>query len=383
MVLGTEANEGAFSVREMSGGLCFVGRKDNGEKGYDALLGFCRGKDCRVFAFGGKGDDYSYSVESYGDSCLALVTTFMGGDMDITLVAYNGDGIKRSVSFGGEGRDMGWFVRKVEDGYLVVGGVLRDNWDILVIKFDHSLRILWHVLLGTIADEYAYSAVDQDGVYYIVGRTDFRGNWDGFVLSVSEGGRPGGGWIVGSEKKDYLRYIGLAGRRLMAVGRTETAGESDILIYFPLEGSFRIFDSGGYDYGRGFVQKGSRIALVGDHSRGGDLQGFVLFVDERLKPLEGYSVGGEDVESLRFIDGQGLLVAGYTYSFSLDNDLMVGGFASSCGNLVKSLSFVTARGRIEISRYPYLQKDYSIVKKDLELVAEEVRLKGRISCPQE
>ena len=381
--MGTEGNEGAFSVKELGEGYCFVGRKDNGKKGYDALLGFCRGEDCRVFTFGGKGDDYSYSVESYGDSCLALVTTFAGGDMNISLVVYNDRGIKRFVSYGGSGRDMGWFVRKVEDGYLVVGGVLRDNWDILVIKFDHSLRILWHVLLGTGADEYAYSAVDQDGVYYIVGRTDFRGTWDGFVLSVSAEGRPGGGWIVGSEKKDYLRYIGLAGSRLMAVGRTETAGESDILIYFPLGGSFRLIDSGGYDYGRGFVQKGSQIVFVGDHSRGGDLQGFVLFADERLKPLEGYSVGGEDVESLRFIDGSALLVAGYSYSFSLDNDLMVGRFTERCGDLVKPAGFFTARGRIETRRFPYLPKDYLIVQKDLELVAEEVRLKKRQYCPSQ
>ena len=381
--MGTDANEGAFSVKELGEGFCFAGRRDNGEKGYDALLGFCRGEECRVFTFGGRGDDYSYSVESYGDSCLALVTTFTGGDMDITLVVYGPDGIKRFVSFGGEGRDMGWFLRKVEGGYLVVGGVLRDDWDILVIKFDDSLKPLWHLLLGTGADEYAYSAVEQKSVYYIVGRTDFRGNWDGFVLSVSAEGRPGGGWIVGSEKKDYLRYIGLAGSRLMAVGRTETEGESDILVYYPLEGSYKLLDGGGYDYGRAFVQKGSGLALVGDHSRGGDLQGFVLFTDQGLKPLEAYSVGGEDVESLRFIDGPGLLVAGYTYSFSLDNDLMVGGFTGSCWDLVKPISFVNARGRIESGRFPYLLKDYVIVKKDLELVAQEISMNKRLSCPQE
>ncbi len=379
-VLGTESNEGAFSVKGLGEGFCFVGRKENGARGYDALLGFCGSRGCRVFGAGTVGDDYSYSVETYGDMCLALITSFTGSDSDISLVLYDSEGVKRILSAGGRGDDMGWFLRKVKDGYLVVGGVNLRGWDILVVKYDQHLNLLWSLVLGTERNEYAYSAVESKGVYYIVGRTDFRGNWDGFILTVSRDGLPGGSWLIGSRAKDYLRFIGRVGERLMAVGRTEARGESDILIFSPLTQFYRIIDCGEYDYGRAFYEGGNLIVLGGDLVKGGDNQGFILFLDRRLNLIGGYSIGGEDVESLRMVE-RGGLIAGYTYSFSMDNDLLIGGFSKKCPSFVKPESFRLVGGRMDMLRIPLSVREYRVERKSLSFSFSEIKLRKRFSCP--
>jgi len=303
--------------------------------------------------------------------------------MDISLVVYRSEGVQRVISVGGRGRDMGWFVRRVTGGYLVVGGVDLGDWDILVIKFDESLNLLWSLVLGSAGDEYAYSGVELMGMYYIVGRTNFRGNWDGFVLAVSREGIPGGSWIVGSSAKDYLRFIGFAGGKLIATGRTEARGESDILLYRPLTQSYRIIDIGEYDYGRAIAEKGRGIILGGDLVKEGNYQGFILYMDRDLNPLEGYSVGREDVESLRMVAG-GELIAGYTYSFSIDNDLFVGSFTRKCPSFVKPVAFRIAHARIQTLRFPLKIKEYPITLKEADFNLYEVKPAVRFVCaPQE
>ncbi|MDQ7082085.1 MAG: hypothetical protein Q9N34_03190 [Aquificota bacterium] len=50
---------------------------------------------------------------------------------------------------------------------------------------DRELNPVASFRIGTPAEEYAYSVVLKGERIYVVGRTNFRGNWDGFVAGSS------------------------------------------------------------------------------------------------------------------------------------------------------------------------------------------------------
>jgi len=228
-VISTEENEGSFAVGSFKKGLCLVGRRDGEISRYDALVGVCSDK-CEVYSIGSKKDDYSYTVVSLGDKCLAGLVTLGRGNMDIALVEFGSDGVKVGKTFGRDADEMLWYMTRVRDGYILVGGVFDRNWDTLVIKLNEDLEIQWSRRIGTVRDEYAYGVVQKGDKYYIVGRSDFRGNWDGFLLTLDEEGNLLSSALYGSSKKDYLRYVGLYRGYILAVGRTEARGDSDVLL---------------------------------------------------------------------------------------------------------------------------------------------------------
>ncbi|EDP74930.1 hypothetical protein [Hydrogenivirga sp. 128-5-R1-1] len=377
--LSTEENEGAFGIKDMHGWFCFVGRRSSEENGYDALLGVCDGT-CKAYSVGSARDDYSYSVESTGNLCLAGVTTLAKGDMDFLLVTFGREGVEETVSMGGEGNDMLWFLRRVEGGYLLVGGVQDEDWDILVVKLNDGLLPVWVRRLGTEFEEYAYGVVEWRGKYYVVGRSNYRGNWDAFVLELSPRGRLLSSKLIGSGSKDYLRYVGLFRGEPLAVGRSETNGDSDVLLFSPRSGLCRLYDGGEFDYGRVFSEDRGRLLLMGDTYGRTHSDGLLLVLDGEFEVVKAYSIGGEDVESVRYLDGR--LFAGYTYSFTLDNDVLLGRVGDSCASLVREVPFRRREGRLEFYRYPLEERDYAFRLLDLGVEVRSIRLKEMEPCQE-
>ncbi len=379
LVLSSERNEGSFGVARLKEGFCFVGREDTPEEGYDLLLGVCDRK-CRVFRVGTGGEDYSYSVVGLGDRCLAGIVTTAFGGMDMGLVEFGQKGVKGVRLLGGEGGDMLWYLRKVKDGFLAVGGVREKEWDILVIKLDESLSPVWVRRLGTEGDEYAYGVVEWRGEYYVVGRSNFRGNWDAFVIVLSREGKLKRANLFGSERKDYLRYVGIFGGEPLAVGRSEAKGDSDVLIFSPRSGLYKLYDGGEEDYGRVFEERDGGLVLMGDTYREGVSDGMVIFLDRALKVERALSVGGDDVESIRYLsDG---LLAGYTYSFTLDNDVMVGELGESCRSFVRRKEFKERKAHLKIHPYPVKVRRYELKPVSYKFRVEEVSLKVIKPCQE-
>ena len=360
-------------MKSTEGKVCVAGRIDRG-KGYDALVGVLGG---RFFRISSEEDDYSYTVEIYGDACLAGITTLARGDMDMVLAEF-GRGRPRILRvLGGKGEDMLWFLRRVSDGYLLVGGVKEEDWDILVVKLGEGLDLEWVLRAGTEGHEYAYGAVEHRESYRVVGRSNFRGNWDGFLLEITPSGRIERSILVGSDAKDYLRFVGLFKGRLMAVGRSEARGDSDVWIFS--EGASFLFDGGEFDYGRVFLPWEGGVVLMGDTHSEGQSDGMLLFLSEELDVVEGYSLGGEDVESVRFLT-EGGWFAGYTYSFTLDNDLLLGKVGNLCPALVRRKTFRRYTAPVKIHGYPIRPRPYSFGELDLSMRIEEVRLRSMDPC---
>ncbi|WP_457601055.1 hypothetical protein [Hydrogenivirga sp.] len=378
-VLSTDSNEGAFSVKRLERGFCFVGRRSSDRFGYDALLGVCDG-GCKTYTLGSPLDDYSYTVERYGGICLGGITTLARGNMDIALVIFGGSGVESVRYMGGRGEDMLWYMRRVSDGYVLVGGVRESDWDILVVRLSEDLKPLWVRRFGTGAHEYAYGVVEYKDSYYIVGRSKFRGNWDAFILVVSAEGKLLSSELFGSERKDYLRYVGLFRGEPLAVGRSEALGTSDVLLLSPRSGLYRLYDAGEYDYGRVFSAYPGGLVLMGDTYREGVSDGLLIFLDEDLNPEGAYSMGSDDVESVRYLDES--LFAGYTYSITLDNDVMLGELPLECRGFVRALKLVERRAPLRFYPYPLKVKEYELIELDLGLRAKKLQLREMSPCQE-
>ncbi len=378
-LLSSDYNEGAFAVKERDTNLCFAGRKDSKHRDYDALLGICSGK-CESFILSSPQEDYSYTVETFKNFCVAGVVTLCDGDMDMLVVVYSKEGIRGKVYLGGKLQDMLWYLKRVDGGYLAVGGVQDGDWDILVLKLDEELKLLWTKRFGTSAQEYAYGAVEWRGRYIVVGRSNYRGNWDGFFLELSSTGELVDSYLFGGNGKDYLRYIGLVEGEPLAVGRTESTGDSDVLLIFPKMGKFVVYDSGSFDYGRAFELTDRGLVLVGDIYRDGSFEGFILFLDKELNPVEGYALGGYDTESLRFIDGK--YFVGYSYSFTMDNDVLLGSLEGSCPGFLEKVNFHRKRGSLKFWEYPLSLRQYRLERFGCEFSISRANLRVIKACQE-
>ena len=346
-LVSSPENEGGFGVKVLKDKVCFVGRRFSPETLYDALLGVKEDDRFSFFLWETSGDDMVYAVEVYGKGCVALVVTTARGNMDLALVGFNGG--TRTLRFLGTDLDeMMWFVRKVPNGYILVGGVKERDWDIWVLLLDGELNILKSLRMGTGGNEYAYSVAYLEGKYYLVGRTDYRGNWDGFYLVLGEDLRPLKSKIVGTDGKDYFRYVGVFGGRVIAVGRTEKREDSDLLLFSVGEGTHRVYDVGSLDYGRVILERPYGFLVLGETETNGDREGLVLSLDQDLEPLRAYLFGGEGVESIRHAEGD--IFVGYSYSFSLTGDLFLGVLRRGCGRVFRPTPVL--HGKTDLSLLP-------------------------------
>ncbi|RLJ69773.1 hypothetical protein BCF55_0028 [Hydrogenivirga caldilitoris] len=378
-VLSSEFNEAAFGIKVAGDGLCFVGRRSSEENGYDALLGFCRDR-CRTYLLSSKSDDYSYTVETHGRLCLGGITSLARGNMDLVLVLFGEEGIEEVLSFGGEGNDMLWFIKQVSDGYVLVGGVQGSDWDILVVKLDKDLNLLWAKRLGTGYEEYAYGVAEYGRKYYVVGRSNYRGNWDAFILEISSEGKLLSSKLFGGGGKDYLRYIGLFRGKPLAVGRSETTPDSDVLILLPESGIYKLYDGGEFDYGRVFSADRDTVILMGDTYEGGTSDGLLIFLDGELNLREAFAVGGDDVDSVRYLDGH--VFAGYTYSLSLDNDVLLGDVRHLCKSFVGEKKFREREANLRFFPYPIEERIYDIRPLDLSFGIRSLKLQENSPCQE-
>lgn len=375
-VLSTERNEGSFAIGSLEDGVCFVGREDRGENNYDALVGVCSDK-CKVYSVGSRKDDYSYTVVSFGRACLAGLVTFGRGNMDIALVEFGPNGVRVRSTLGRKADEMLWYMTEVKNGFALVGGVFERNWDILIIRLSRDLKVLWSKRIGTEKDEYAYGVVQKGDKYYVAGRSNFRGNWDGFLLVLSEQGDLLSSSLYGSPKKDYFRYVGLYKGHILAVGRTEERDDSDVLLILPEEGRYYAYDGGDFDYGRVFRETRDGLVLMGDTYKSGDSDGLLLYLNGDFEVKGAYTLGGEGIESVRFLDGS-LNFAGYTYSFTLDNDIMIGRLPPKC--LVRRKEVIPVRVKIERFPYPVKEEDYPLESPLLNFKVRKVEIREIDPC---
>ncbi len=375
-ILSSQTNEGAFSVKALKEGFCWVGRIYRDDRGYDALIGYC-GQTCKSFALSGPKDDYSYTVDRLGSECLAGVVFESYSKTDIGLVLYTKDVRFRLNTLGGVLEEMLWFLKVVsKDKVLLVGGVREKDWDLWVALLDRSFKPIWSVRLPLRGHQYAYGAVETQEGFVVVGRMEGMDGWDPFVAVFSHKGRLKAFYRVPFKGKNYFRFAYPHEGDILLVGRTEVNEDSDLLLCRLKGRDCFVYDVGSYDYGRSISEQEGTLIVVGDtevESR----DGLILILDKTFEIKKAYRVGLDDVESIRFVDKN--LIAGYTYSFSFDNDAMVGEIDLRCP------LFESARAKVKRTNFPLKPLEvssdtYPLKEVSFPLKMEELPLKAREPC---
>ncbi len=359
-------NEAFFSVEHTGKKLCISGRIYR-DGYYHALLGIGDS-----FYYLGE-ESYSYTVETFKGECLfgTVIIDQKGFDIQLLWKEKNW----KAVRLRGDSRDMLWFIKRVKDGYILTGGVRKEDWDILVIKLSKELKPLWSFKLGNRSEEYAYGVASLKGRLYLVGRTNYRDNWDAFLIILNaETGEVIVSKLIGTDKKDYLRFIDIIDGGIAAVGRTEFKNREDtyptmrdselLLLKFSPEGrllDYRVWGGEGYDYGRVLIKSDESIFLLGESSSKsvGETDGLIAELSRNWFLKKICLWGGEGIESIRHAIpfNNTFLFVGYTYSFSMDNDALLG-MGMPCRK-AKS-SFRRYYPYLEVSTFPITRSPYPI-----------------------
>jgi len=116
---------------------------------------------------------------------------------------------------------------------------------------------------------------------------------------------------------------------------------------------------------------------MGDTYDSGDSDGLLLYLRDNFEVEGAYAIGGEGIESIRFLD-EDLNFAGYTYSFTLDNDVLIGRLLPKC--LVRRKEFTPVRVKIERFPYPVKEVDYPLESPHLSFKIRKVKIKEIDPC---
>ncbi|AAC07101.1 hypothetical protein [Aquifex aeolicus] len=333
ILLDTGIHEVAFFTKYENYTLCTVGRRENSKE--EALLGY----NLRFFTFGNS--SYSYTVETVKRKCLAGVVT----KGNINLVLYTGNGIQNVYEFSSNGELMLWQLLKTEKGYFLVGGVKRNNWDAFVAFLDRNFKVKWKKRLDFL-EEYFYSVAEKGNKVYAVGRIKRGKNWDALVCIFSDNGKLLESYSIGSEGKDYFRFVKNLGGEVIAVGRSEDKfGDSDFLIYdFK---NYYLYDSGEYDYARAVNSYGNSYVIAGETRFKGNNDGIFILLSKNFRPVRAFKIGWENTDAVRFMDN--LFFTGYTYSLSFSADLILGVFSEDFEKVdVKKVNRVLKKEKVHL-----------------------------------
>ena len=147
--------------------------------------------------YGGSVDSAARSgvLTQNGDYLMAGYTDSKGdGNYDFYLLELNASGdMVWNNTYGGEGSQKAYSIAKANDGYVVVGDIQLPNsaTDAWVLKVDLAGNVLWNKSVGgKDADSAAYATTSKDGGYLVAGFTfSFgAGNRDFWLFKISDSG---------------------------------------------------------------------------------------------------------------------------------------------------------------------------------------------------
>lgn len=169
------------------------------------------GKPLFSFVFGKDKNDWGRSLQYINDHATGKYGYVMTGETesynhfgnttDIFVVKVDESGkLTKATIIGGNGYDAAYKIRQTSDGGFIVAGVTNsktctgtgsftDNLDILVIKLDANLNIVWNTIVGheeISQSDYAYDIVQDpvDGSFTVTGSVNSFGQGV-FLLNLS------------------------------------------------------------------------------------------------------------------------------------------------------------------------------------------------------
>jgi hypothetical protein len=193
---GKQKDRGESVAETRDGGYIIAGRTSSFGSGNDDIYlvkADQSGNEIWVKTFGGKDDEWGFSVEQTMDGgyIIAGATSSYGeGYYDVYLIKTDELGNKQwSRTFGGEDDDFAFSVQQTRDGgYIIVGwtssfGAGKD--DVYLIKTNATGKEQWSKTFGGVDFDLGLSVKETtDGGYIIVGWTSSFGKGNGDVYLV-------------------------------------------------------------------------------------------------------------------------------------------------------------------------------------------------------
>jgi len=266
-----------YILKTEDGGYVVVGGTESFGKGsVDILLVKYspEGEQSWYRTYGGYDRDWARHVEQTRDGGFIIVggtESYGAGSTDVYLVKIDNNGDQEwNMVFGGSGRDVGYFVKELDEGgYIVVGGTesFGGSEDIYVIKVDPYGGSIWErVYGGNLKDRgYSFLVLDNDNIL-IVGYTETSeaGNADVCLLMLDSDGNVLWSRAYGGPKWDWGKYIvKTEDMGYLIVGGTQSFGIGKTDVYL-LKVNFNGDIQWSKTYGNVLVDMGSGICPTPD-----------------------------------------------------------------------------------------------------------------------
>jgi hypothetical protein len=289
--------------------------------------------------FGGRGDDVGYSVQQTRDGGYIIVgwtESYGSGGYDVYLIKVDANGnMQWSKTFGGREDDWGYSVQQTSDGgYIIVGETKSygaGRRDVYLIKVDANGNMQWSKTFGGREDDWG-SSVQQtrDGGYIIVGVTKSygAGGGDVYLIKVDANGNMQWSKTFGGGAGDVgysVQQTRDGGYIIVGYTTSYGAGEFDVyLIKVDANGNMqwsKTFGGGSWDWGFSVQQtRDGGYIIVGETKSygagGGDV--YLIKVDANGNMQWSKTFGGREDDwglSVQQTRDGGYIIVGYTTSY--------------------------------------------------------------------
>ncbi|HOK88274.1 MAG TPA: hypothetical protein PK404_05525 [Fervidobacterium sp.] len=245
--LGGVKDDWAYSVEQTDDGGCIVagetksfgcGKSDFYISKFDSD-GNCEWQK----TFGGYDDDWALSVKQTSDGgyiVAGYTLSFGAGKGDVCILKLDNEGyLEWWDTFGGKNDDWAYSVLQADDGGYVIAGYTYSfgtGGDIYVLKLDSEGTLEWQHVFGGKSAERGYS-IDktQDGGYLVAGYTKSftKGGTDVYILKLDKNGNLEWHETYGGREDDWAREIHQTSTgNIIVVGATYSFGngKSDVLV---------------------------------------------------------------------------------------------------------------------------------------------------------
>jgi len=196
---GGTSNDFAHSVLQTSdGGYILAGvTYSYGSGSGDAWLIMTDANGTHLWdrTFGRTGDDIVNSIQQTSDSGFILTghtTSYGSGLSDAWLIKTDANGNEQwNRTFGGKDDDYAYSVQQTSDeGYILAGKTYSNGSDTWLIKTDAIGNELWNRRFRTVGGRDGANIVKQttDGGYIIAGTTGYQGNIDAWIIKTDADG---------------------------------------------------------------------------------------------------------------------------------------------------------------------------------------------------
>ncbi len=334
-----------YSVQQtLDGGYIIVGYTSSfGAGGSDIYLVKIDTKGNQEWfkTFGGPAGDFGYSVQQTKDGGYIVVGetySFGAGGSDVYLIKIDANGNQEwSKTFGGKGNDFGYSVQQTKDGgYIILGSTESfgaEQFDLYLIKIDANGNQEWYKTIGSFYNDFGYSVQQtKDGGYIIAGYTSFYGTnyYDDNIYLIKTDGKGNKQWsrIFGGSDWNYgysVKETKDGGYIIVGYTSPYGTGGSDIYLIKTDENGNEEWSKkfgGAYD-DRGYsvcqTEDGGYIIVGSTDSYGAGKRDIYLIKTDAKGNQEWYKTFGglgDDIgRDLQQTKDGGYIIVGYTYSF--------------------------------------------------------------------